>query len=231
MSIQKLTTDLNIIQSLDNQPSLTAEQLKAKFDEAVNIIKTYINDTLVDGINDAISQLDDIDNLVDDSIEDKLKDRYHVGAVIIDYTNTNPATYLGFGTWELCAVGKMFVGVNTSDTDFNTSGKTGGAKTVTLTTNQIPAHKHTLTDPGHAHGVTDPGHVHTANGRTYPTAEGALPSLGDNGNVGYMAINMAYTGISIKSSTTGITMSNTGGGQAHNNMPPYETVYKFRRVS
>jgi microcystin-dependent protein len=217
MSINKLTADLNIIQTLDNQPSLTPEQLKAKFDEAVNIIKDYINNTLVDGVNSVISQLDSVGTLVDESIQDKLEDRYHVGSVIIDYTNTNPATYLGFGTWQLCAVGKMFVGVNTSDTDFNTSGKTGGAKTVTLTTNQIPAHKHTLTDPGHVHhystenftGASDFDRTHTGTG---------------------LVSEFQYTAATTKS-YTGISMANTGGGQAHNNMPPYETVYKFRRVS
>lgn len=231
MSINKLTADLNIIQTLDNQPSLTPEQLKAKFDEAVNIIKDYINNTLVDGVNSAISQLDNVGTLVDESIQDKLEDRYHVGSVIIDYTNTNPATYLGFGTWQLCAVGKMFVGVNTSDTDFNTSGKTGGAKTVTLTTNQIPAHKHTLNDSGHTHGVSDPGHKHIGFGKNYPTESGNHPSLGDGGGDRNMETNTAGTNISINKATTGITMSNAGGGQAHNNMPPYETVYKFRRVS
>jgi microcystin-dependent protein len=49
-------------------------------------------------------------------------------------------------------------------------GDIGGADTVTLTTTEMPAHDHTLTDPGHNHavtdtghdhGVTDPGHAHT----------------------------------------------------------------------
>ena len=47
MSIPQLTTDLNIIQTLDDEPNdvtgLTSSQLKAKYDEAVNIIKTYLN--------------------------------------------------------------------------------------------------------------------------------------------------------------------------------------------
>ena len=126
MSINKLTADLNIIQTLDNQPSLTPEQLKAKFDEAVNIIKDYINNTLVDEVNSAISQLDNVGTLVDESIQDKLEDRYHVGSVIIDYTNTNPATYLGFGTWELTGKGQVEIGVDPTVTKFNDGGKTGG---------------------------------------------------------------------------------------------------------
>jgi hypothetical protein len=47
----QLTNSLNIIQALSDLPNqtdnLTASQLKAKFDEAVNIIKTYINSTLI----------------------------------------------------------------------------------------------------------------------------------------------------------------------------------------
>ncbi len=48
--IPRLNTDLNIIQALDDLPNqtggLTADQLKAKFDEAANAIKTYINGSL-----------------------------------------------------------------------------------------------------------------------------------------------------------------------------------------
>lgn len=46
MSIRKMTDDLNIISSLSNRPTETSEALKAKFDEAGNLIKTYLNDIL-----------------------------------------------------------------------------------------------------------------------------------------------------------------------------------------
>lgn len=49
--LTQLTADLDIVQSLDDLPNtiggLTAEQLKAKFDEAANLIKTYINAVLL----------------------------------------------------------------------------------------------------------------------------------------------------------------------------------------
>lgn len=52
MAFTNLTTDLNIIQALDDEPNdvggLSAAELKAKFDEAANIIKTYLNETLID---------------------------------------------------------------------------------------------------------------------------------------------------------------------------------------
>jgi len=55
MSITPMTDNLNIIAALDNEPNdvggLTAEQLKAKFDEAGNKIKKYINESLIPELN------------------------------------------------------------------------------------------------------------------------------------------------------------------------------------
>lgn len=52
--LAKLLADLSIISLLDNEPNdiggLSAEVLKAKFDEAANIIKDYINETLLPGL-------------------------------------------------------------------------------------------------------------------------------------------------------------------------------------
>lgn len=49
--LTKLLTDLSIISLLDDEPNdvggLSAEELKAKFDEAANTIKDYINETLL----------------------------------------------------------------------------------------------------------------------------------------------------------------------------------------
>ena len=54
LEIKLLDGDLNIIQKLDDEPNdvggLTSAELKAKFDEAGNVIKTYINDTLIPAI-------------------------------------------------------------------------------------------------------------------------------------------------------------------------------------
>ncbi len=54
LEIQLLDGDLNIIQKLDDEPNdvggLTSAELKAKFDESGNIIKKYINDTLIPAV-------------------------------------------------------------------------------------------------------------------------------------------------------------------------------------
>ena len=71
---------------------------------------------------------------------------YPVGSIYINATvATNPGTLLGFGTWAVFGAGKVMVGIDSSDTDFDAAEETGGAKTVTLTTSQIPSHTHTAT--------------------------------------------------------------------------------------
>ena len=54
LEIQLLNGDLNIIQKLDDEPNdvggLTSAELKAKFDESGNIIKKYINETLIPAV-------------------------------------------------------------------------------------------------------------------------------------------------------------------------------------
>lgn len=96
-----------------------------------------------------------------------------IGSIEINISGANPSTYLG-GTWVAWGTGKVPVGVNTNDTDFNTVEKTGGSKTIsykpagtnsgtavtlnavtlshsggavgshTLTVAEIPSHKHTI---------------------------------------------------------------------------------------
>lgn len=87
---------------------------------------------------------------------------FPVGTVYTSVTNVNPSKYFG-GTWEAFAQGRTLVGVNTSDTDFNTVKKTGGNKihnhtqgatgaasgntgSTTLTVDQIPSHDHEFPD-------------------------------------------------------------------------------------
>ena len=71
---------------------------------------------------------------------------YPVGSI---YTNagvaTNPGTLLGFGTWSAFGTGRVIVGVDSTDTDFDAVRETGGAKTHTLTVAQLAAHTHNVT--------------------------------------------------------------------------------------
>lgn len=67
---------------------------------------------------------------------------FPVGSVFIAVVDTNPGTLLGYGTWSAFAAGRTLVGLDSGDADFDTAEETGGAKTVTLTEAQMPAHVH-----------------------------------------------------------------------------------------
>ncbi len=60
--------------------------------------------------------------------------------------------------------GRVPVGRDASQTEFDALGKIGGAKTVTLTQAQLAVHTHGVTDPTHNHGQTAHGHGNTAHG-------------------------------------------------------------------
>lgn len=67
-----------------------------------------------------------------------------VGSVFISVVATNPNTLLGGGTWEAFGAGRVMVGIDAGQTEFDTVEEVGGAKTHTLTTSQMPSHTHTL---------------------------------------------------------------------------------------
>ena len=71
---------------------------------------------------------------------------YPVGSIYINAgVATNPGTLLGFRTWTAFGTGRTIVGVDSSDTDFDTVRETGGAKTHQLTISELPAHTHNVT--------------------------------------------------------------------------------------
>lgn len=67
---------------------------------------------------------------------------YPVGSIYTNASNSaNPATLLGFGTWEAFGAGRVMVGKASSGT-FQTAGATGGAETHTLAISEMPSHQH-----------------------------------------------------------------------------------------
>lgn len=70
--------------------------------------------------------------------------RIPVGGLYFSTDSTNPATSLGYGTWSAFGAGRVPVGYDSGQTEFNTDEKTGGAKTHTLTVNEMPAHNHPM---------------------------------------------------------------------------------------
>ena len=72
-----------------------------------------------------------------------LADVYPVGSIYINASDgTNPGTLLGFGTWVAFGAGRVPVGIDAGQTEFDTAEETGGAKTHTLTISEMPSHNH-----------------------------------------------------------------------------------------
>lgn len=70
------------------------------------------------------------------------------------------------------ARGRVMVGLNSSDSDFDAVGETGGSKDVTLTSAQsgVPAHTHDFTSNNHNHSFTGSAHNHTFTGDSRTTS-------------------------------------------------------------
>lgn len=142
---------------------------------------------------------------------------FPVGAVYINVTGVNPGTELGYGTWSAFGAGRVLVGYDSGDTDFDTVEETGGAKTKAISAHSgtavadHAAHTHSYSEVlNHTHTVTitDPGHTHT---QTTSATDGAT-TRADSSNGGTTYNNVA----NINSATTGITAStaNPAGGVA-----------------
>lgn len=130
---------------------------------------------------------------------------YPVGSIYTAIVSTNPATLLGVGTWAAFGAGRSLVGIDTGDTDFDTVEETGGAKTHTLSSSEMPSHSHTIA--GRTGGNT-------------------------SGNTLQHWIDSSYVGTSsVTTATSSNVLSSTGGDGSHNNLQPYITVYFWKRTA
>lgn len=91
------------------------------------------------------SDTDDSAALKKDDITGILELVYPIGAIYISTVATNPNTLFGFGTWATFGAGKALVSLDSGDSDFDVSEETGGAKTHTLTSSEMPSHTHSVT--------------------------------------------------------------------------------------
>ena len=119
---------------------------------------------------------------------------------------TSPATLFG-GTWVEWGTGRVPVAIDTSQTEFDTVEKTGGAKTHTLTAAEMPIHSHATTTDTAAKALS-----------TTTSGAEAFGAAGTN--------NYRRTA-SLSANATG----NAGGGGAHNNLQPYITCYMWKRTA
>ena len=70
----------------------------------------------------------EIKEMIKNEILESLKKDNPIGHIRFEVTNNNPTTYLGFGTWVLWGSGRVPVGVDTSQAEFNEVEKIGGSK-------------------------------------------------------------------------------------------------------
>lgn len=134
-----------------------------------------------------------------------LSDIYPVGSIYLSVNSTSPASLFG-GVWE--QIKDVFL---LAAGDTYSAGLTGGEATHTLTVDEMPNHQHGLfTDMAGYGGGSPTGNY--------------LKMYGNEVVNGYVA----STG-TIYNGWRG--MSGVGNNQPHNNMPPYLTVYMWKRVS
>lgn len=162
-------------------------------------------------------------------------DAWPVGSVYMQYTSADPATLFG-GTWIRFAKGKMPIGVDEADVDFDTVGETGGLKSKALTIGQIPPHQHssgTLT-------TNDTGsHTHPPGSYGYTRKAGSGSQAGASSGNTTSASDGQVTGTSGSGGTHGhAVLGDTGDGSsiglgnaAVDRMPPYIAVYMWRRTA
>ena len=66
---------------------------------------------------------------------------YPIGSIYLSISSTNPELLIG-GEWVSWGAGRVPVGVDTTDLDFNTVEKTGGEKKHTMTIAELVRHTH-----------------------------------------------------------------------------------------
>jgi len=134
---------------------------------------------------------------------------YPVGSIFTTVTNYADSAAvvnaIGGTTWTAFGAGRVLVGLDSSDTDFDTAEEPGGAKTITLDVTQIPAHTH---------------NVQVTQRVTGDDAAGGSRVLTADRNITTATVNI-----------TGMTAKTTGGGQAHSNVQPYIVVYMWKRTA
>lgn len=187
---------------------------------------------------DNVTGLDDRLDEIESDISDMVDLIYPIGSIYMSVNSANPSTLFG-GTWQQLK-DKFLLSAG----DTYSAGATGGEATHTLTQNEMPSHTHTQ----NSHTHTTDNHYHMPSSLTeyFVTSE---ESTANNTRVSYNASGnrlvdgqmdtsdstfhhrsaTSSEGVYVNSTTA--TNQNTGGGQSHNNMPPYLAVYMWKRTA
>jgi hypothetical protein len=178
-----------------------------------------------------------IDNLVQGSGESLLGLIYHVGSIYLSLSPQDPAERFGIGTWSRIA-GKTLIGFDSSDTDFDGAGGSGG--------NKNHAHSNTLSVDGHvltvaelashSHDYQDAYYVENSSRLNAASKKTAAPS--ENAGVGSQGTDNDNNQLLYRDANTATIGSNqahshnmSGSISAASNLPPYLTVFMWKRIS
>lgn len=155
-----------------------------------------------------------------------------IGYVYISVDPTNPASLFGGGTWVRIGQGRVLVGQDPSQPEFDTAEETGGEKTHTITEAELPAHTHGIghnhdsatssSDGNHTHTLTRKSGSGTSTGVVRGNATATADGTTDAGGTHSHTVDLpAYVGNS----------GSTGGGTPANNLQPYLVVYMWKRTA
>lgn len=148
--------DIDTFREIENLPGLAydpndkktffVEDLQAVRNSIVNIEETLGLDP--QGDYDTVKlRLDELEQNVINLTNGMT---WPIGSIYETTDSGNPASLLGFGTWERFGNGRVTVGQDSTQTEFDTVLETGGAKTHTLTVAEIPSHSHSYNEPAAA---------------------------------------------------------------------------------
>ena len=190
-----------------------------------------------------------IDNLMAASADDhvvRFDQIYPVGSVYINASNSaNPSTYLGVGTWTRIGAGKVMVGQDPSDSDFNQTSDEGGNKTATLNIANLAQHTHTVNPASTSLSLSvsqsDAGahsHTYTAPGST-PVDAGGDATDNTDVSTGGANTNEITSGVGNHNHGIGVSgtvdigefnSGQTGSGDSFSILQPYIVVYMWVRT-
>jgi microcystin-dependent protein len=152
-----------------------------------------------------------------------------VGDLLLSTSPTNPSTRFPGTTWVAWGTGRVPVGINTADANFDTVEKTGGAKTVTLTAAEsgLPAHNHSQNSHNHSQNA----HGHNINAKI--GSSGTQYGLVDSSTSGSSGAVSCTSTTATNNATTATNNANAAANasSAHTNLQPYIVCYMWKRTT
>jgi microcystin-dependent protein len=154
---------------------------------------------------------------------------FPVGSIRMTVSAADESAFLG-GTWMRWGTGRVPVGVNTSDSNFNSVEKTGGSSTHALSAAEMPSHNHSFS--GSVTVNANGAHTHQASSGSYKVGSGSGSTYFYMTNGGSTSGQTTGSGGSHDhtGSVSG-SVGNSGSGSAHNNLQPYITCYFWKRTA